>query len=45
MAKSTSTAPKHPMQDLWHAVKPKTLAGGVASVSYKTGAGVAAALK
>ena len=28
-----STVPKHPMQNLWHAIEPKFLAEGVASVS------------
>ena len=27
------TVPKHPMQNLWHAIKPEFLAEGVASVS------------
>ena len=31
-ATRTSTAPKHPMQNLWHAMKPEFLAEGVASV-------------
>ena len=32
-AMRTSTVPKHPMQNLWHAIKPEFLAEGVASVS------------
>ena len=32
-ATRTSTVPKHPMQNLWHAIEPKFLAEGVASVS------------
>ena len=31
--KLPSTVPKHPMQNLWHAIEPKFLAEGVASVS------------
>ena len=30
----TSTVPKHPVQNLWHAIEPKFLAEGVASVSH-----------
>ena len=35
------TVPKHPMQNLWHAIEPKFLAEGVASVSqvWRRGAG------
>ena len=32
-ATCTPTVPKHPMQNLWHAIEPKFLAEGVASVS------------
>jgi len=32
-ATRTSTVPKHPMQNLWHAIEPKFLAEDVASVS------------
>jgi hypothetical protein len=32
-ATRTPTVPKHPMQNLWHAIEPKFLAEGVASVS------------
>ena len=33
VTKLPSTVPKHPMQNLWHAIEPKFLAEGVASVS------------
>ena len=40
-ATRTSTVPKHPMQNLWHAIEPKFLAEDVASVSqdWRRGAG------
>ena len=33
VTKLPPTVPKHPMQNLWHAIEPKFLAEGVASVS------------
>ena len=33
VSKLFPTVPKHPMQNLWHAIKPEFLAEGVASVS------------
>ncbi len=33
VTKLPSTVPKHPMQNLWHAIEPKFLAEGVAPVS------------